>query len=158
MSMEFELKVSEKDMSKFLLRFNYTRLSGLLGILLGVASLAALVIRWGAWTDNQKIMLVIIAVLFLVFQPFMLIKKAKAQVAQTKEQDALVCHIDEEQISVSQGEAVSSCPWSRVRKIVYGKNAVYVFTTTIHATIITKEACSERFEELVMFLKEKKRK
>ena len=70
MTMDFELKVSAKDMSKFLLRFNYAKLSGVLGILLGLASLAALVIRWGAWSDNQKIMLVVIAFLFLVFQFF----------------------------------------------------------------------------------------
>ena len=155
MSMDFELKISAKDMSRFLLRFNYTRLSGISGVLLGVASLVALAVRWGAWTDNQKIMLVVIAFLFLIFQPFMLIKKAKAQMAQSKDQEPLMCHIDEEEISVSQGEASSSCPWKDVRKVVYGKSAVYVFTSAIHATIITEEACGERFGELVTFLKGK---
>ena len=77
MTMDFELKVSAKDMSKFLLRFNYTKLSGMLGILLGFASLAALIIRWGAWSDNQKIMLVVIAFLFLIFQPFLLIRNSQ---------------------------------------------------------------------------------
>lgn len=158
MTMDFELKVSAKDMSKFLLRFNYTKLSGMLGILLGFASLAALIIRWGAWSDNQKIMLVVIAFLFLIFQPFLLIRKAKAQVARTEEQEPLMCHIDEEQIRVTQGEAESACPWSNVRKIVYVKGAVYVFTSAIHATIITEVSCDGRFDELVTFLKERKRK
>ena len=158
MSMDFELKISAKDMSRFLLRFNYTRVSGILGILLGVASLVGLAVRWGAWTDNQKIMLVVIAFLFLMFQPFMLIRKAKAQIAQSEGQEPLLCHINEEEISVSQGEASSNCPWKDVRKVVYGKSVVYVFTSAIHATIITEEACGDRFEELVTFLKEKKRK
>lgn len=142
-------------MSRFLLRFNYTRMSGILGILLGVASLVGLAVRWGAWTDNQKIMLVVIAFLFLIFQPFMLTKKAKAQLAQSEGQEPLLCHIDDEEISVSQGEASSRCLWKDVRKVVYGKGAVYVFTSAIHATIITKEACGDRFEELVTFLKGK---
>lgn len=158
MTMDFELKVSAKDMSKFLLRFNYAKLSGVLGILLGLASLAALVIRWGAWSDNQKIMLVVIAFLFLVFQPFLLIRKGKAQVARAEEQEPLICHIDEEQIRVTQGEAASACPWSNVRKIVYVKGAVYVFTSAIHVTIITEASCDGRFDELVTFLKERKRK
>lgn len=158
MSMDFELKISAKDMSKFLLRFNYTKISGILGILLGAASLAALVVRWGAWSDNQKIMLVVIAFLFLVFQPVLLIRKGKAQWAQTEEQEPLLCHIDEEQISVTQGEAASACPWSNVRKIIYGKGVVYVFTSAIHATIITEASCEGRFDELVAFLKEKKRR
>lgn len=157
MSMKFDLKVNAKDMSKFLLRFNYTKLSGVLGLFLGAASLVALGVRWAMWTDNQKIMLVVIAFLFLVFQPLLLVRKGKAQVARMEHQEALVCHIDEEQISVSQGEATSSCLWKDIRKIVYGKEVIYVFTTTIHATIITKEACGDRFEELVKFLKEKKR-
>lgn len=156
MSIEFELKVKAKDMSRFLLRCNYTRISGILGILLGVASLAALAVQWAAWNDNQKIMLVVIAVLFLVFQPLMLVKKGRAQAAQMEQQDALLCRIDEDKISVSQGETVSECPWKQVRKIVYGKHVVYVFTTAIHATIITEEACGDYFQELVTFLKEKK--
>lgn len=157
MSMDFELKISTRDMSRFLLRFNYTRLSGILGILLGVASLVGLAVRWGAWTDNQKIMLVVIAFLFLIFQPFMLVRKAKAQIAQSEGQEPLLCHIDDDEISVSQGEASSSCLWKDVRKVVYGKSAVYVFTSAIHATIITEEACGDRFEELVTFLKGKKK-
>ncbi len=59
---------------------------------------------------------------------------------------------------MTQGEAASACPWSNVRKIVYVKGAVYVFTSAIHATIITEASCDGRFDELVTFLKERKRK
>ena len=103
-------------------------------------------------------MLVVIAFLFLVFQPFLLIRKGKAQVARAEEQEPLICHIDEEQIRVTQGEAASACPWSNVRKIVYVKGVGYVFTSAIHATIITEASCDGRFDELVTFLKERKRK
>lgn len=157
MSMDFELKIDKKDMSRFLLRFNYTKLSGILGILLGVASLVALGIRWGGWTGNQKIMLVVIAFLFLVFQPLMLVKKAKAQVAQMDTGEPLMCHIDEKHISVSMGEESSGCEWNNIRKVVYGKDVVYVFTSAIHATIVTRKACGDRFDELVSFLKGRKK-
>lgn len=158
MSMDFELKIDARDMSRFLLRFNYTKLSGLLGVLLGAASLVAMAIRWGVWTDNQKIILGVIAFLFLVFQPLMLLKKAKAQVAQMDTGVALMCHIDDEKIAVSMGEETSECEWKNVRKIKYGKDVVYVFTTAIHATIITARSCDGRFEELVTFLRGMKKK
>lgn len=158
MSIEFELKVSPRDMSRFLLRFNYTRLSGILGVLLGLASLAGLAVRWGGWSVNQRFLLILIAFLFLVFQPLTLLRKGKVQAKRTEMQDKLICHIDEQQISVSQGEKISGCAWDNVRKIVFGKEVIYVFTTTIHATIITKESCGSDFDELAKFLKEKKRR
>ena len=44
MSMDFELKLDGKTMSRFLLHYNYTKATGLFGILLGIASLAAVFI------------------------------------------------------------------------------------------------------------------
>lgn len=46
MSMDFELKLDGKTMSRFLLHYNYTKATGLFGILLGIASLAAVFIKW----------------------------------------------------------------------------------------------------------------
>ena len=70
MTMDFELKVSAKDMSKFLLRFNYAKLSGVLGILLGLASLAALVIRWGGCRITRKLCWLLLLFCFLFFSRF----------------------------------------------------------------------------------------
>ena len=50
MSMDFELKLDGKTMSRFLLHYNYTKATGLFGILLGIASLAAVFIKWNMWS------------------------------------------------------------------------------------------------------------
>ena len=54
MSMDFELKLDGKTMSRFLLHYNYTKATGLFGILLGIASLAAVFIKWNMWNSNQR--------------------------------------------------------------------------------------------------------
>ena len=141
MSMDFELKLDGKTMSRFLLHYNYTKATGLFGILLGIASLAAVFIKWNMWNANQRVVWIVIAVLFLIVQPL-----------------TLFCHIDEEGISVTQGEASSSCKWSDLRKVVYRKNEMYLFTSAIYATIITRNSCEEKFDELVAFVKEKTKK
>ena len=148
MSMDFELKLDGKTMSRFLLHYNYTKATGLFGILLGIASLAAVFIKWNMWN----------AVLFLIVQPLTLAKKGRRQMAQEEMQIPLFCHIDEEGISVTQGEASSSCKWSDLRKVVYRKNEMYLFTSAIYATIITRNSCEEKFDELVAFVKEKTKK
>ena len=122
MSMDFELKLDGKTMSRFLLHYNYTKATGLFGILLGIASLAAVFIKWNMWNANQRVVWIVIAVLFLIVQPLTLAKKGRRQMAQEEMQIPLFCHIDEEGISVTQGEASSSCKWSDLRKVVYRKN------------------------------------
>ena len=158
MSMDFELKLDGKTMSRFLLHYNYTKATGLFGILLGIASLAAVFIKWNMSNANQRVVWIVIAVLFLIVQPLTLAKKGRRQMAQEEMQIPLFCHIDEEGISVTQGEASSSCKWSDLRKVVYRKNEMYLFTSAIYATIITRNSCEEKFDELVAFVKEKTKK
>ncbi len=158
MSMDFELKLSAKTMGRFLLHYNYTKVTGLFGILLGIVSLVMVIVRWDLWNANQRVVWFVIAVLFLVVQPLTLIRKGKRQMAQEAMQKPLFCHIDEEGMTVTQGGASSECKWQNVRKIVFRKREVYIFTSAIYATIITAESCEGRFDELVAFLKEKKRK
>ena len=158
MSMDFELKLNAKTMGRFLLHYNYTKMTGLFGILLGLASLVAVFVRWDLWNANQRVVWFVIAFLFLVMQPLTLMNKGKRQMSQEAMKEPLFCHIDEEGMTVTQGEASSECKWKNVRKIVYRKHEIYIFTSAIYATIITEESCEGHFTELAAFLKEKKKK
>ena len=64
-------------MSRFLLHYNYTKATGLFGILLGIASFGAVFIKWNMWNANRRVVWIVIAVLFLVVQPLTLAKKRK---------------------------------------------------------------------------------
>ena len=46
MSMDFELKLDGKTMSRFLLHYNYTKATGLFGKLLGIDSMEAVFFLW----------------------------------------------------------------------------------------------------------------
>lgn len=158
MKMDFELKLDAKTMGRFLLHYNYTKVTGIFGILLGLASIVLVFARWDFWNANQRVIWFVIAALFLVVQPLTLIKKGRRQMAQEEMQKPLYCHIDDEGMTVTQGDASSECKWQNVRKIVFQKEEVYIFTSAIYATIITAESCQGRFDELVAFLKEKRGK
>lgn len=158
MKMDFELKLDAKTMGRFLLHYNYTKVTGIFGILLGLASIVLVLARWDFWNANQRVIWFVIAALFLVAQPLTLMKKGRRQMAQEEMQKPLYCHIDDEGMTVTQGDASSECKWQNVRKIVFRKEEVYIFTSAIYATIITAESCQGRFDELVAFLKEKRGK
>ncbi len=158
MNMDFELKMDQKTMSRFLLRYNYAKPSGVFGVLLGLGSLVLVLGWWGMWTANQRVVWLVIAALFLIIQPVTLVIKGKRQLEQLEDEDPLFCHIDDEGLVVTQGEASSECKWEDVRKVVYGKDVIYVFTSAISATIITADACGDGYHKLVTFLKEKKKR
>lgn len=158
MKMDFELKLDAKTMGRFLLHYNYTKATGIFGILLGLASVAMVLVRWDFWNANQRVIWFVIAALFLVAQPLTLMKKGRRQMAQEEMQKPLYCHIDDEGMTVTQGDASSECKWQNVRKIVFRKEEIYIFTSAIYATIITEKSCQGRFDELVAFLKEKRGK
>ncbi len=157
MSMEFELKMDARTMGRFLLHYNYTRLTGVLGIILGVSSVGVLFGRFAMWSARERVVWAVIAFMFLVMQPLALWSKGKRQAAQEAMQQPLICHIDDVGLTVTQGEASSECKWNNVRKIVFRKHEIYIYTSAIYATIITEESCKDRFAELAAFLKEKKK-
>lgn len=156
MAFDFELKFDVKDMRKFLLRYNYTKSTGIFYVLLGIAAAVLCVGRWEQWNANQKIAWIVIAVLLLVVQPLALIYKAGKQMKQEKMQTPTKIHIDKEGITATKEES-AHCDWKNVRKIVCYRDAIYIFTTAVSATIITRKSCEETFDELTEFVKGTKR-
>lgn len=152
MPFEFELKLDKKALSFFMLRYNYTKVSGLVNVVLGLAAAFICIWRWNSWTTNQVIAWIAIAALLLVVQPLMLINRARTQMAREAMKTPMKIRIDEEGVTVSQEES-SHCTWDEVRKIKYYKDAIYIFTSNVHATIVTRISCESQFDEIVTFLK-----
>ena len=69
--MEFDVKMDARSLSGFVLYHNYVRPGGIIGVFLSVAAIVALIIRWDHWTGVQRCLLIVLALLFLVFQPLM---------------------------------------------------------------------------------------
>lgn len=151
---ELDVKPDEKSLREFLLYHNYFRPSGILGIVISLAAVVLFVVRFDAWTNIQRGMLVFLALLFTVIQPLMLLWKAKKQLAMPQMQEAFHYAFDKEGVEVSQGGESEKCQWKTIRKIVYRPHAIYVFTSTVHAFVLPKAQCGGQFETLVQCMKE----
>lgn len=158
MMVETDVKLDEKSLSGFLLYHNYMRPAGILSVVISVAAVVLLILRWGAWTGMQKGMLVFLALMFTVIQPLMLIVKGRKQLKMEVFQESFHYRFDENGVTISQGDDTESCTWDSIRKIVYRKNALYVYTSTVHAFVVPRKACGEKFDELVSLMKECKKK
>lgn len=154
---EVDVKLDKRSLSRFLIYHNYVRVSGIIGLVLSIAALAALCVWWNRFTSMQRGLLVVMALLFTVLQPLMLVSKGKKQLSMEEFQIPFHYCFDASGVTISQKEQEQSFAWKDVRKIVFRKDAIYVYMSSVSAFVIPQEQCGGQFEELVRLMKEKKK-
>lgn len=154
--MEFTTKLEKKPLNEFLHYHHYTKISGIFEVLLSVAAIVALFLPKTIidWSTGQQAILIILALLFLVIQPMLLISKSGKQIKSEMGQLPFHSILSDEGISVSQGEESLFLKWEEVRKIVYRKNVVYLYTSPVAAFVIPKDQIEEIFDEMCDYMKE----
>ena len=154
MPIEFDVKMDARSLSGFVIRHNYMRPGGIIGVILSVAAIVALIIRWDAWTGIQKCLLVILALLFLVFQPLMLLQKANTQLRSGVFEVPMHYEFGEESFSISQGEKKEEFDYVDIRKAVLRKKVMYLYMTTVSAFIIPRSQCEDVFDTVKEMVRE----
>lgn len=158
MSIEMDVKLDSKSMGGFLIYHNYSRISGMFSVLISVAALVGLIWRWDFWMLTQKVLLVILALLFTVIQPIMLVWRGNRQLQTEDFQIPFHYVFDKNGIVISQKDQKQEFQWKDVRKIVYKKESIYVYMSTVSAFVLPKSQCNGRFDELVKMMREYKGK
>lgn len=64
-------------------------------------------------------------------------------------------NINDDGITVSQGEQEAKVKWYQIRKTVVVKNAIYIYMSPVRAFIFTKNQCGEDFSDLVNNIQKK---
>lgn len=155
MPIEVNVQLDKRSLNRFLIYHNYARVSGIIGVIISVAALAALCMKWGMWTPMQRGLLVVLALLFTVLQPLILMSKGKKQLVAEEFQTPFRYTFDAAGVVISQNDQRQAFAWGDIRKIVYRKDAVYVYMSTVSAFVIPAEQCGGGFEDLVRLMKEK---
>ena len=148
MSVEFDVKMDAKSLSGFVIYHNYMRPGGILGLVLSVVAIVSLIIRWADWTGVQRCLLIALALLFLLFQPLMLLKKANDQLNSDAFKYPMHYRFDENGFEISQGDKSESYAYADIRKTVFHKKVMYLYMTTVSALIIPKSACGDDFDRI----------
>lgn len=155
MEIEVDVKLDAGSLNRFLIYHNYMRVSGIIGLLLSLAAIVALCFKWGMWTTTQRCLLVVLALLFTVLQPLMLISKGKKQLAMDDFQTPFHYCFNENGVTISQQDQSQSFAWEEIRKTVFRKDALYVYMSSVSAFVIPREQCGGGFDELVGLIKDR---
>ena len=157
MPIEFDVNMDAKSLSGFVIRHNYMRPGGIIGVILSVAAIVMLIIRWDHWTGVQRCLLIVLALLFLVFQPLMLLQKANTQLHSGAFRVPMHYEFGEEGFSVSQDKNKEEFAYIDIRKAILGKNVMYLYMTTVSAFIIPRSQCEDVFDTVKEKVREERK-
>lgn len=149
MQIEFDVKLTEKDMYRFSIYHNYTGFQGIFSILIAIAAFVAAVITRGEVELLYTVLYVVFGVVFLVYVPLSLRLATKRQFLLSKDlRDVLHYIVNDEGIAVTQNGESATLPWKQVYKITATKHNVLVYSTRVNAYIIPRETLGTKFEDL----------
>lgn len=149
----FRNQLTAKDLWGFSLYHSNRGHLGVFNVLFTLAALFLLVTRWGEFTVAYRLLLVVCAMLFPVWQPFQLYLKAGKQAKSKAAQEPMDMTIGEDGITIRQMDQEVSVQWDQVARIEAVKGMVIVYTDRIHAYLLPDRVVGEQREALFELFK-----
>ena len=150
MKIEFDVKVTEKDLYSFNLEQAYKGSQGWISLLFAVLLVAAAIISGQKGDIMYTVIYIVVGVLVLLYVPFSL-KSRVRMVMKTSEVFAKPLHfeIDGTNINVSQGDETAQLPWEQVYRFVANDKRILIFSNRKNAYILTKDQLGDSFGQLI---------
>jgi len=140
----FDIKVTKKELANFLIYHNYHSMQGVIGLIISFGALVLLILRWNSLDLPQFAILVILALMFTVLTPLILIRKAAAQEKRNKTfEKPITYELGEEGFSLIQGEEHVDLEWRNVYKIVDTGRCLVLYISTVRAFIWPKSQIAD---------------
>lgn len=134
---ELEVHIKARDLYDFMLMHNYSQASGVFGSTVG-----ALMIVSGIYMKYW--LLLIAGVVVLLYLPWVLFVKSAQQATNPMFQEPLRYVLDEQGITVSQGEMTSSQSWEEMRRVVSTTKSIIIYTSPVNAMIFPKRQMNDK--------------
>ena len=140
------VKIEAGDLYDYMLMHSYNSPAGLLGSTFG----AVLIIF--AFATTQWIFAVL-GVVMLLYLPWTLFVKSRRQILTNPSfQEPLRYTLDEEGLTVSQGEAQERMDWENMHKAVSTGRSIILYTSPVNATIFPKRQLGEERPEVIQMI------
>ena len=131
--LEFDIKISDKDLYDYLMAHSYNGASGLLGSCVGALLVVA------AFMNSHWIYLICGAVLLLYLPVNLKIKSKQQAFNNPAFQQPLHYKLDDEGITISQGEVSQCQKWEDMHKAISTNRSIIVYTSRVNATIFPRK-------------------
>lgn len=147
MPIEFDIRITDKDMYRFNMHHAYTGFQGIFATLIGIAVLVVAFLTGGKVDMAYTLLYILFGVIFLVYTPVSLKLRSKRQILMSLVlKENLHYKVDEEGIHVSVGEQTADLAWNMIYKMVSTKSNVLIYSSRVNAYVIPLEQLGDRYE------------
>lgn len=136
--LELTIKIEAGDLYDYMLMHSYNSPAGLIGSAFG-----ALLIVFAFAT--QQWIFIVLGLVMLLYLPWTLFIKSRSQILSNPSfQEPLGYTLDEEGLTVSQGEVEEKMAWEDMHKAVSTGRSIIVYTSRVNATIFPKRQLGDK--------------
>lgn len=154
MSVKIEVKMLPKYMFDFMVYHQYTHLSGILGVIVGVIALGLGISTLTSGDAQASMPMFLIAVLFLIVTPVTTKNRAKMQVEKSEMfKKAIEYEFTEDGVYVRQDELEALNKWDEFSKAISTQKSIVLYITRVRAIIFPKECMGDKSEEVVKMIR-----
>ncbi len=151
---EIDVQLDKKTLNHFLLRNNFLRTGGVIGLLISAAASVGLVAFWNYFGAAQRMILLFLALMFTVIQPVTLLMKGWEQLKKGAFREPFHYTFTPEGVEVVNIAGTANVEWEQIRRVVVTKDAMYIYMNAVSALIISREECDGRFTEITKMVRE----
>ncbi len=149
----FSVQMKISYLFDFLYWHSYHGITGIINYAFSFVGIAALFAGFGKGNTAITVMLVILALLFTVINPALLLYKAARQKARTPMfSKPLQYKFDTEGFIVSQENSSNTAEWENVVLVRETGKSIILYMGASNALILPKEEVGERWNDLKMLL------
>ena len=121
-------------------------------LIFSLAALYLLIFRWSTTTVSYRCLLVVCALIFTVWQPFLLWNKARKQAKRPAVKNPMRLIFDDEKLTVSQEENSADFTWEQMGRLDAKSSMYILYMDRVHAYLIPKETLGEQEENVAQLL------
>ena len=143
--MEFDVQIKSGDLYDYMMKHTYNSPAGLLGSVVG-----ALMVVVGL--AKMYVLFIVLGAVLLLYLPYTLFIKSKRQSLNPVFQKPLHYRVDEEGITVSQGEVSETQKWENIYKAISTSKSIIVYTSKVNAWIFPKRELGDETMGLIQMI------
>ena len=149
-----DVNLTANDLWKFSMYHSNKGMLGIFNVLFSVAAIFLLLTTWNENTVMYRILLIICALMFTVWQPFVLYLKAAKQAKAPVIKNTMTLSFSREGIVVSQGEERMELVWENIGRVESIKMMLIVYMDKVHAYLLPDPVTGDKKAALCALFKE----
>jgi hypothetical protein len=149
-----KVELKAKNLWKFSMYHSYRGLLGAFNIIFSAAAIFLLFYKWSAYSVPYRILLIVCALMFTVWQPGILYLKACKQARTPKILTPMTLSFAEEGILVTQADDELELYWDNINRVERVWDMLIVYMDRVHAYLLPDSIMGERKDALISLIKE----